>query len=255
MLHTQPAPSLGGIDLSQLAIVLPGQVEAAKPKQIRRLNEMLIFPAHFSGADEVRIDNHGVSSWSGEAKSGEWIGARIGKLLIGVRPMAYTDTLSKPVVTLEKINNYEVIRTTFYNGPERTFTRGELKLVFGGYVIEHASTDEYASLAAFMDALSKSLFADFHLTTRRMRYRRPAMHRRPALELELSTSVSSRLARYATINGRCIPQDVRVHIDGLQDKDIPIINEPWESTPAYFPWEDLYVPWWGLKGTVGDREA
>jgi hypothetical protein len=255
MLHTQPAPSLGGIDLSQLAIVLPGQTEAAKPKRIRRLNEMLVFPAHFSGADEVRIGNRAVSSWSGEANAGEWIGARIGKLLIAVRPMAYTDALGAPVVTLEKINNYEVIRTTFYNGPERTFTRGELKLVFGGCVIEHASTDEYASLAAFMDALSKSLFTDFHLTTRRMRYRRPASALRPAVEMELSTSATSRLQRFATINGMCISQDVRVHIDGLQDKDIPIINEPWVSTPSYFPWEDLYVPWWSLKGTVGDREA
>jgi hypothetical protein len=255
MLHTQPAPSLGGIDVSQLAIVLPGQAEAAKPKPISRLNEMLIFPAHFSGADEVRIGNRTLSSWSGEAQSGEWIGARIGKLLVAVRPMAYTETLGKPVVTLEKINNYEVIRTTFYDGPERTFTRGELKLVFGGYVIEHASTDEYESLAGFMDALSQSLFTDFHLTTRRMRYRRPAISHRPALELELSTSAGSRLQRYATINGRCIPQDVRIQIDGLEDKDIPIINEPWVSTPSYFPWDDLYVPWWGLKGTVGDSEA
>jgi len=255
MLHTQPGLVLGGIDLSQLTIVLPSQAEAAKPRLIRRLNEMIIFPAHFSGADEVRIGERALAAWSGEAKAGEWIGARIGKLLVAVRPMAYTEDLGKPVVTLEKINHYEVIRTTFYQGPERTFTRGELKLMFGGCVIEHASTDEYPSLAAFMGELSKSQFTDFHLTTRRMRYRRPANPQRPALEMELSSSVSSRLQRYALINGRCISQDVRVQIDGLQDSDLPIINEPWVSTPSYFPWENLYVPWWKLKATVGDREA
>lgn len=255
MLHTQPALVLGGIDLTQLAIVLPRHAETAQPRPIRRLNEMLIFPAHFSGADEVRIGHRALATWSGEAKHGEWIGARIGQLLIAVRPMAYTETLGTPVITLEKINHYEVIRTTFYNGPERTFTRGELKLVFGGYVIEHASTDEHPSLAAFMDGLAESRFTDFHLTTRRMRYRRPAAPQRPALEMELSSSVSSSLVRHALINGRCVPQDTRVQIDGLEDKDIPILNEPWTSVPSYFPWKEMYVPWWGLKGTIGDREA
>lgn len=255
MLHTQPALGLAGIDVSQLTIALPGQAEAAKPRPIRRLNEMLVFPAHFSGADEVRIGNRAASSWVGNAASGEWIGARIGKLLVAIRPMAYTESLGKPVVTLEKINNYEVIRTTFYKGPDRIFTRGELKLVFGGYVIEHAGTDEYPSLSSFMGEISKSLFTDFHLTTRRMRYRRPEIPGRPALEMELSTSTSSRLQRYAVINGMCISQDVRVRIDGLEDNDIPIINEPWKSTSSYFPWEDIYVPWWGLKGTIGDREV
>ncbi len=255
MLHTQPALSLGGLDVSQLTIALPNHAEAAKPRPIRRLNEMLIFPAHFSSADEVRIGHRACSSWSGDVKHSEWIGVRIGKLLVGVRPMAYTDAYGVPVVTLEKINNYEVIRTTFYHDAERTFTRGELKLIFGGYVIEHASTDEYASLAAFMDELSKSLFTDFHLTTRRMRYRRPPSLRRPALEMELSTSGSSRLPRYSAINGMCVSQDVRVHIDGLKERDFPIINEPWSSIPSYFPWEQMNVPCWGLKGTVGDKEV
>jgi len=255
MLHTQPALSLGGLDASELTIVLPTHAEAAKPRVIHRLNEMLIFPSHFSGAEEVRIGNHSSSTWSGEARHGEWIGVRVGKLLVAIRPMAFTESLGVPTFTLEKIHNYEVIRTTFYNGPERTFTRGELKLIFGGYVIEHASTDEYPSLSSFLDALSKSLFTDFHLTTRRMRYRRPAILGRPPLEMELSTSASNRQLRYATINGLCVSHDVRVHIDGLADNDFPIINEPWTSIPSYFPWKEMYVPWWGLKGTAGDREA
>lgn len=255
MLHAQPAPGLAGFDVSHLSVELPHHAQASKPRAIRRLNEMLVFPAHFAGADEVRIGDRAVSSWSGEAAHGEWIGVRVGRLLVAVRPMAYTESLGAPVVTLEKINNYEVIRTTFYHGPERTFTRGELKLVFGGCVIEHASVDEYPSLAAFMASLSKGLFTDFHLTTRRMRYRRPAMSGRAALELELSTSPDSRLVRHALINGRCVPQDTRVQIDGLEEKDFPILNEPWESVPSYFPWADTYVPWWGLKGTIGDREA
>ncbi len=255
MLHTQPALGLAGFELSHLSMPTPRHAQASRPRALHRLNEMLVFPAHFSGADEVRVGERALASWSGEAAHGEWIGVRVGRLLVAVRPMAYTETLGQPVVTLEKINHYEVIRTTFYHGPERTFTQGELKLVFGGYVIEHASVGEYPSLAAFMAALTESRFSDFHLTTRRMRYRRPAMPGREALELELSTSAGSRLVRHATINGRCVPQDVRVQIDGLEEKDIPILNEPWQSVPSYFPWEDTSVPWWGLKGTIGDREA
>lgn len=255
MLHTQPALGLAGVDISMVPFALPNQAVAGKPRPIHRLNEMLVFPAHFSGADEVCIGNRALSSWSGQATSGEWIGARIGKLLIAVRPMAYTEALGKPTITLEKINRYEVIRTTFYEGPERTFTRGELKLIFGGYVIEHASTDEYPSLSAFISDLSESLFSDFHLTTRRMRYRRPEIPGRPALEMELSVSASSRTPRYALINGMNVPQDTRVQIDGLADADIPIINEPWESTPSFFPWEKIYVPWLNLVGTIGDREG
>ena len=255
MLHTQPALSLGGMTLSDLPSVPPNLAANARPRLIRRLNEMLIIPAHSGAVEEVRIGPRPASSWAGKAACGQWIGVRSGKLLLAIRPMAYTDRLGVPEITLEKIHRYEVVRTTFYHGPERTFTRGELKMIFGGYLIEHASTEEYPSLALWMEALEQAAFSDIHLTTRRMRYRRPAFPGRPALEMELSTSVSSRSVRHALINGRCIPQDVRLQIDGFRERDIPIIRQPWESIPSFFPWTDLRVPWWDLKGTIGDREA
>ncbi|HEX4070226.1 MAG TPA: hypothetical protein VHX68_03625, partial [Planctomycetaceae bacterium] len=117
LLASGPQLSLGGLE------------EDVKAKPISRLNEMLVFPSHFGGADEVRIGARSASGWSGEAAHGEWIGCRRGRLLLAARALAYTADLGPVRTTLEKINNYEVIRTCFYEGPARIFARFELRRI------------------------------------------------------------------------------------------------------------------------------
>ncbi|HEX4141150.1 MAG TPA: hypothetical protein VHY09_12430 [Candidatus Methylacidiphilales bacterium] len=234
-------------------LYLAGVEDTRPPMPLTRLSEMVTFPSHFGGADEVRIGGKALESWSGEARHGEWIGCRRGRLLIAIRPLASTADLGPVSVKLEKINNYEVIRTNFYQGPSRNFTRFDLRRIYGGFVAEHASIDDYPSLAAFMEELAPSKFTDQYLTTRRVRYRRPA-GRRKALELEVSWSPGGAVTRFSTVNGRVPSIEPPVQIDGLEQRDIPILNEPWSSVPPYFPWPALRAPCNKHDGTIADRE-
>ncbi|HEY3376800.1 MAG TPA: hypothetical protein VGL77_04830 [Armatimonadota bacterium] len=239
---THPHLSLGGdADTGQGATPLS------------RLSEFVIFPTHFSGTDEIIVGGVPRASWEGTAQHGEWIACRRGRLLIAVRPMAYSCVVGDIRFTLESLPNYDVIRTTFYQGVPRTFTRAELRMIFGGFVAEHASVDEYPSLQAFVDALSASKFTDYFWSTRRTRYRRPADRVRPALELESSLSPGSPAARIAAINGQTVTWPTLAY-DDIANESLPFLNEPFASVPAFFPWDDFSVEWGDWPYAIGDRE-
>jgi hypothetical protein len=245
---THPHLALGGPADSA------GIIQTAKPRQIRRLSEMVIFPAHFGGVDEVIVGGQPRTDWSGPVERGEWIACRCGKLLIAIRPMAYSRTLGPAAITLERANAYQFIRFTYYQGAERTFTRAELRHVFGGFLAEHASVDEYPSLAAFAADVAQTRFTDYFWTTRRVRCRRPTTSVRPALEFEVSWSPGSQIPRIAAVNGRDVEWPV-VKIDGLKPKNFPFLAEPFASVPAFFPWQDFRVEWGDWPYAINDRES
>ncbi|MDR1145635.1 MAG: hypothetical protein LBK71_05810 [Verrucomicrobiales bacterium] len=241
--------------LTNPAVSLGGGEGRGEPKSLWRLEDMVLCPAHFGGAEEIIVGDRQRSHWAGGVAHGEWIGARRGKLLLAIRPLAFIGDPNprRPVpLTLEKINRYEAIRMSFYRGAARTFTPAELRGMFGGFIAEHASTDEYPSLAAFLADLAEARFTDYHWIMRRTRYRRPATKRRPALELEISSSPGAFTSRYATVNGKLVNWHDPAQIDTLTVKDLPILNEPWESIPDFFPWPHFNTPW-GI-GTVSDAE-
>ncbi|HEY3376483.1 MAG TPA: hypothetical protein VGL77_03225, partial [Armatimonadota bacterium] len=220
---------------------------------LSRLSELVIFPSHIAGADEIIVGSAPRASWEGTAQHGEWIACRRGRLLIAVRPMAYSSIVGDIRFTLESLPNYQVIRTTFYQGAPRSFTRAELRMIFGGFVAEHASIDEYPSLQAFVEDLSASKFTDYFWTTRRTRYRRPAGRVRPALELETSHSSGSQTARIAAINGQPVTWPTASY-DGVATETLPFLNEPFTAIPSFFPWEDFTVEWGDWPYAIGDRE-
>ncbi|MDR1145634.1 MAG: hypothetical protein LBK71_05805, partial [Verrucomicrobiales bacterium] len=236
---SSPKVTLGNLECPEKAV------------SISAINDMVLFPSHFGGADEIIVGDRQRANWAGGVAHGEWIGCRRGRLLAAYRMLTYLPDERHPAVTLEKINDYEVIRTTLYQGAARTFTPNELRVMFSGFVAEHASVDEYPSLAAFVKSLAAAKFTDFHWTTRRVRYRRPACKQRPALELELSQTPGATTTRYALVNGALV-ESPRVQIDGLADADFPFLTEPWESIPSHFPWPHFNTPWG--KGIVSDAE-
>jgi hypothetical protein len=214
---------------------------------------LVVFASHFGGADAIIVGGTPRAEWNGTAQRGEWIACRRGRLLIAIRPMGYSRAFGPALLTLETVNNYEVIRATFYRGEERRFTREELSLTFGGFVAEHASVDEYPSLAAFADACATAKFTDYFWSTRRMRYRRPEQAARPELEMEVSWSPGSQHPRIAAINGREIDMPT-VRIDGVDPATLPFLNEPFQSVPSFFPWKDFTVEWGDWPYAIGDRE-
>ncbi len=236
-------------------LALGGQADTGiGPKPLSALSEMVIFPSHFGGAEEILVGGRPRKSWSGSARNGEWIACRRGRLLIGIRPLAYSRTLGTVKVSLEEVNKYQVIRFTFYQGEKRTFSRAELRHIFGGFVAEHASVEEYPSLAAFAKDLSHAQFTDYYWATRRTRYRRPASDQRPALEMEVAWSPGSHEPRIAAIDGKQVETPV-VFIDGIKAGSLPFLNEPFQSNPSFFPWKDFSVEWGDWPYAIGDREV
>jgi hypothetical protein len=248
---TQPHLALGGP-----ADAVAGPAQGAKPtgKALRRLSELVIFPCHGGELDELIVGGQPRPAWSGTVAHGEWIACRRGRLLIAIRPMAYSRLFGHAPITLERANRYDVIRCTLYQGAPRTFTRPELRHMFSGFVAEHASVDEYPSLAAFAAAVAQARFTDYYWTTRRTRYRRPATAQRPALEFETSASPGSHFPRIVAINGHAVAWP-RVAVDTLTDADFPFLAEPFTSVPSFFPWQDFKVEWGEWPYAIGDREA
>ncbi|HOF86763.1 MAG TPA: hypothetical protein PLZ36_01495 [Armatimonadota bacterium] len=241
---THPHLALGGPED-------PASGGEARP--ISRLSELVIFPSHFGGADEIIVGGAPRAAWSDAIAHGDWIACRRGRLLIAIRPLAYTRTLGPARLTLERINHYEVIRATFYDGEPRTFTRTELRHVFGGFLAEHASVDDYPSLAAFAADMAQGQFTDYYWATRRVRYRRPAGSARPALEMETSISPGAPTQRIAAINGRRLDLPVAAY-DGIRTAELPFLYEPFTSVPTFFPWQDFSVAWGDWPFAIGDRE-
>lgn len=225
----------------------------AGPPLLRALSELIIFSSHFGGVEELLVGGEPRKDWQGEARRGEWIAMRRGRLLIGIRPMVYTRSFGPVGITLEKVNQYEVIRSTFYRGEPRAFLRQELREIFGGFVAEHASVDDYPSLTDFAALLSQARFTDYQWMTRRVRYRRPGNARVGALDFEASWTQGTCAPRYAMVNGGPIAPPA-VEIDGLPKSGIPFLDEPFRPIPAFFPWKDFRNIWYDIPYAIGDRE-
>jgi hypothetical protein len=160
---------------------------------------------------------------------GVWIACRRGRLLAAFRPLQHSEKFGSATVTLERHNDYEVIRSTLYDGDPRMFSRNELRNTYGGFVAEHASVDEYPSLAAFFEELRLSAMLDYLHFTRRVRYSRPAGAVRHGVDIETSWGPASPSPRFATING-VPPENERLHYDGIDMLTQPFLDEPIDGT-------------------------
>jgi hypothetical protein len=220
---------------------------------ISRLREMILFPAHFGGADEILVDGEPRSEWAGSTGAKSWIACRRGRLLVAYRPLVHAAHFGEPRLSLEKINRYEVISTEMFRGEPRQFARGELRHIYGGFVAEHASVDDYPSLADFAASLKDARFTDFQFTTRRVRYRRGRTATSEPIDMEISWSTGSHQPRYAAINGHS-PSWPLIEIDGIDPSELPFIGEPWQSVPGHFPWKNMELAWADLVYSIHDRE-
>lgn len=233
----------------------PG-MPTASSRPFSRLSDLVIFSSHFGGADELIVAGEARRRWGGDVPAGQWIACRRGKLLIAVRPLAYSQHFGRAKVTLEKLDRYEMIRMEIYRGEKREFTAGELKVMFGGFVAEHASADAWPSLQAFADAAARGRFSDYYWLTRRTRYRRePGAFGGgdKGVDIETSWSPGAVAPRYATVNGLPVEWP-NVSYDGVERSAIPFVNEPFKPVPAFFPWKELSVEWGNWSSAIGDRE-
>lgn len=230
LLLSHPHLSLGG----------DANDHSQKPTPLSCLRETILFPCHGGEADEIRVGNSRRSTWSGDVPHGEWIACRRGRLLIAIRPLVHSSVMGTPCIRLEKQNRYDVLSCTFYEGESRSFSRAQLRHVYGGFVAEHASVDDYQSLDEFVEELENAEFTDYFWTTRKVRYRRPIGLHRPELEMELSWSPGAQPPRFCQINGQSIAPTL-LKIDGVDSTLLPILREPRQTIAPYFPWKQLDV--------------
>ncbi|WP_269522747.1 hypothetical protein [Coraliomargarita parva] len=225
--------------------------DGQEPRKVKQLSEAVCFPSKFAGADEVFVGTETRESWGGVVPRGQWIVCRRGRLFVGIRPLVYTRTLGEPTITLEQVNGYEVIRSTFYNGEERTFSVQDCADVYGGFIAEHASVDDYTSLEAFAQELSRAKIEDYFWTTRRVRYCRDVSDAKPELEMELSWTPGSPEPRFAEINRKLVEWPAwEASAPAPKTSDIPLLGKTRDPLPYYFPWEHLrcvQAPWpWAI---------
>jgi hypothetical protein len=213
----------------------------AERNDLTRLSELLVFPSHFGGVDDVLVNGQRHIHWEGEVKGGSWLVMRRGRLLLGVRSLSYTPE-GKAKLTLEKEGNYEWLRATFYEGQTRQFERQELDDLRGGFIIEHASIHDYSSLESFALSLQIGSVSDFHWGTRRVTYQRAVGD---GATLEVSLSAAAVTPRFATVNGALTPILRRSYgtfkpsVDAAPER----ISRPWKSLEVW-----NYAP----KGQIGD---
>lgn len=241
-LSVQSASTVMMLTHPHLSLGIPS-LTSHEPPSPRRLSEIIVFPSRFAGADEIAVGGAARRDWGGSCPVGSWIGCRRGRLLIAFLPLVYTADFDAPTISLQKIGSYEVIRSTFYDGPARTFSRDELQGVCGGFIAEHASVDDYVSLADFMSALTPAFTSDYFYRTRRARYVRPALANAEQIDIEVSWSPSVRDARYVAVNGQ-VRENVRTAIDGVSDEDLPFLNGGFSSSEnSQVPYEPFGAAW------------
>jgi len=219
---------------------------------LSRLSEAVVFSSHFGGADEIMVAGESRGRWSGACGNGVWIGCRRGNFLTAIRPLAYTRGWGRPAITLEQSGHYELLRTTFYHGEPRSFSRDELRWIFGGFVAEHGSLEAYGSLADFMREVERGRFTDYFWTTRRVRYERPQGKILPPLTMDISWSPGSTQPRHALINDRLIGWP-RTAISGIADDRLPLTGSKGQPVPGHLPWEKLVCAQADWPAIVGER--
>jgi hypothetical protein len=227
--------------------------EGREPPSIQQLSEAILFPSKFAGADEIYVGTGARESWSGAVSRGQWIACRRGRLLIGIRPLVYTRTMGEPSICLEQVNGYELIRSIFYKGADRIFTRQDCLDVFGGFIAEHASVDDYDSLEAFAQELSRTKIVDYFWTTRRVRYCRDVSDARPGLEMELSLTPGSVIPRFAEINRKRVDWPAwEASAPAPELSEIPLLGKARDAVPHYFPWAHLNCVQGDWPWAIGD---
>jgi hypothetical protein len=272
---TQPHMILGGkrdhsgpsaaaattTDGSTTATAATAAADAAIP--LTSLRESMIFPKHSAApCDELLVAGQPRDTFSGDVPRGCWIACRFGRLLIAVRPLAHGAALDNITIRLRTEKNYQFITTIYHEGAPRIFTRNELRHIFGGHLIEHASVDEYPSLADFACHLkSDTTVLDYWWTTRLVTYRREAIPRRSFLQMDISLSAGAFQPRYAQINGIPAPAPL-LDITGIDATTIPILSDPWTPPPPpALPWATLpltpfcrhHLDAWGDSASIGDH--
>lgn len=162
---TQPSLSLGGAGFDT-------GMNPQEPTPIKRLGQWLIFPSHFSECDEIAVGSQRRPDWSGTVAPCEWIVMRRGQTFIAVLPLAWSRDGGPADVSLCRSGKYECINAKWHEDESRTFTRSELAGLFGGWVVEHASSKEYETLEAFAQQLQSASVTDAYYSSRWVTYSR-----------------------------------------------------------------------------------
>jgi hypothetical protein len=220
--------------------------------EVSRLSLMTIFAEHLGEVEEVRVGERAYASWEGEFGPRQWFGVRAGRCLLALRPLAYSAVGLEARVRLESYPRYKAITIDNYRGEPRQFPAADLLHIFNGFAAEVASVDEFPSLGDFLAALQEASFEDYAMFhTRRLRYFRPELPGRPAVELATSYTVRDCSPRYRTINGREFAGPPW-QATGLPEESVSVMPTGWHPRKAGIPWDSLEVYWypgnpWGIN--------
>jgi len=198
--------------------------------------------------DPPRNTQNQVHGFAGASEQPEPVFLDLGRMYMGLFPLAMTDHGRTDRVRLEAAGGYRVVSFLNYEGGPREFEAEELRRTFSGFFAHVSGPEECGSFAEFRRNWGLDLVEDWWMANNR---RTRVVFR--GVELLLNWSTPTDTVRSATINGR-EPSRARFQATGLDASCFPILSGAYRPMRTLLPLDDLEVAWHPeLKWQIGVR--
>lgn len=227
-------------------LATPNVKHADKP--VKSLKMKVVFPAHY-GQIARSIIGKGPARPGATGESAEVVPVSVeaGEVFIHMQPLLPTNLPRRAALRLGRENHYEILELVNYEGPERTFSQGELAQVLNGVVLTVKSKQEFASLEAFHQVMSKALITDYLSHGHRF-----FLFQRDDVEFDVNYTPHPFGAQTEAIDGRHVPRPV-FESNQIDVNKLPFMTGPVARNQPSFPWETLNIYYWKNQWIIGSR--
>lgn len=209
----------------------------------------VVFPAHYGRLRRTVIGDGRVRNGAqGESADVAPVSGEAGEVYVHVQPLIPTSLKRQAAVRFTASHEYEILELVNYEGPRRTFARGELACVLNGMVLTVVSRSKCKSLKAFHKAMSDCLVVDYLLAGHRF-----FQFSREDAEFEVCLTTCPFGVQTEAVDGRTVS---RPHFESSQIdvRRLPFMSGSVSPNFPFFPWKTLDICYYpDLPWMVGSR--
>lgn len=218
----------------------------------------VVFPAHYGRIQRTLIGDAPIAEGGvGESKEVVPISIEAGEVYIHIWPLLPTNLPRQAALRFVEHNDrYQVLQLVNYEGPSRTFSRGQLAHALNGLVFTIDAKKKYASFEEFHRLKSDARIVDYFCLNHRY-----VEFQRPDVWFDLAYTPKNPSAQTEAVDGRPVPQPV-FESNQIDVTKLPFVTGPVEPNFPMFRWNDsLEVRWmpnesWmiGSRGLPEERQ-
>jgi hypothetical protein len=203
------------------------------PTETDTLKLSVVFPAHY-GAISRSIIGAGPARDGAVGESAQVVPVSVeaGEVFIHLQPLLPTNLPRTAAVRFVTQRNYEILDLINFEGPTRTFSPDDARLVLNGLVLTVVAKGHWPSLEAFHQAMSASVITDYYLADHRFVH-----FQRHDVEFEVVYTPDPFGVQTEAIDGRQVDRPV-FETDQLDITTLPFVSGPVPPAPPLFPWGD-----------------